>query len=116
IQFADTPHFDGADMGGDQITNVGSGQTDADGNPVDDIADANPDNGANIGDVQDAVDDVTNVDNGGGFGLADASDNAVMQDLGDTIKVYDPDGNITTTADADNGELQLSLSDDLSVG
>ncbi|MGA4495908.1 YadA-like family protein, partial [Vreelandella venusta] len=59
IQFADTPNFQGADMGGEQITNVGSGKTDANGDAVTDIADANPDNAANIGDLQD-VSEVAN--------------------------------------------------------
>ncbi|BCB09107.1 hypothetical protein HHSLTHF2_29970 [Vreelandella venusta] len=112
IRFADTPNFQGADMGGEQITNVGSGKTDANGDAVTDIADANPDNAANIGDLQ----DITNVTGGGGFGLADASDAEVKQDLGATIKVHDPDGNIVTVADNATGELQLELSNDLTVG
>ncbi|WP_269465165.1 YadA-like family protein [Halomonas huangheensis] len=62
------------------------------------------------------VDDQGDASAGGGFGLADASDVEVKEDLGQTIKVYDPNGDITTTADNANGELQLGLSSDLSVG
>ncbi|WP_035589230.1 hypothetical protein, partial [Halomonas huangheensis] len=53
------------------------------------------------------VDDQGDASAGGGFGLADASDVEVKEDLGQTIKVYDPNGDITTTADNANGELQL---------
>ncbi|WP_164517110.1 YadA-like family protein [Vreelandella venusta] len=62
------------------------------------------------------VDNQGDASAGGGFGLADATDTEVKQDLGATIKVHDPDGDIITTADNANGELQLSLSNDLSVG
>ncbi|MFG6176269.1 YadA-like family protein, partial [Halomonas sp. THAF12] len=62
------------------------------------------------------VDNQGDASEGGGFGLADAGDAEVKQDLGATIKVFDPDGDITTTADNANGELLLGLSSDLSVG
>ncbi|RUR25816.1 hypothetical protein ELY33_17465, partial [Vreelandella andesensis] len=99
----------GIDMGDNQITNLGSGLG---GQELGDVAGDDLKNAVNVGDLQ----DVSTADNGGGFGLADTSGAEVKKDLGQTIKVTDPDGNIITTADNANGELQLSLGDDLTVG
>ncbi|MGA4496010.1 hypothetical protein ACPA0G_18810, partial [Vreelandella venusta] len=99
----------GIDGGDNQITGVGSG---LDGQELADITGDDLNNAVNVGDLQ----DVSTAGNGGGFGLADASDAEVKQDLGATIKVHDPDGNIVTVADNATGELQLGLSNALSVG
>src|SRR5699024_11001557 len=48
-----------------QITNVASGMTDANGDGVSDLADAEKTNAASMGDLQ----GITLSDNGGGFGL-----------------------------------------------
>ncbi|WP_404414219.1 YadA-like family protein [Vreelandella aquamarina] len=110
-QRVDTPSIaeDGIDGGNNQITGVESGLTGTT------LADAEGDdltNAVNVGDLQ----DVSTAENGGGFGLADTGGEKVTQDLGETITVTDPDGNITTTADDDAGELQLGLGNDLTIG
>ncbi|NOG31356.1 hypothetical protein HLB35_05505 [Halomonas sp. TBZ9] len=97
------------DVSGDQITGVGSG---LDGQVLADITGDDLNNAVNVGDLQ----DVSTAENGGGFGLADTGGATVKQNLGETIKVTDPDGNIVTTADNDKGELQLGLGNDLTIG
>ncbi|XKF17019.1 YadA-like family protein [Halomonas sp. BLK-85] len=100
---------DGIDGGDNQITGVESGLN---GTPLATAEGDDLTNAVNVGDLQ----EVSTAENGGGFGLADTNGDKVTQDLGETITVTDPDGNITTTADDEAGELQLGLGNDLTIG
>ncbi|MBE2895192.1 YadA-like family protein, partial [Spirabiliibacterium falconis] len=106
---------DGVNAGGKQITNVASG---LDGTK---LADATGDmltNAANIGDLQSAVNNITDAAKGGGFGLTDDNGTKVTQNLGKQIQIKGVDG-ITVTAkdaDKDNRRLEIGLSNDLTVG
>ncbi|MFU2133310.1 YadA-like family protein [Gallibacterium anatis] len=80
----------GLNNGGNQIKNVGSGLVDKDGKDITDISNiTNSDilsNGVNVGDLQKAINSVTNSSNGGGFGLT-GNNGQIMQDLGKTITI-----------------------------
>ncbi|WKS97124.1 YadA-like family protein [Gallibacterium anatis] len=80
----------GLNNGGNQIKNVGSGLVDENGKDITDISNiTNSDilsNGVNVGDLQKAINSVTNSSNGGGFGLT-GNNGQIMQDLGKTITI-----------------------------
>ncbi|MFU2131098.1 YadA-like family protein [Gallibacterium anatis] len=80
----------GLNNGGNQIKNVGSGLVNKDGNKINDIAGIKDQdilsNGVNVGDLQQAINSVTNSSNGGGFGLT-GNNGDVKQDLGKTITI-----------------------------
>ncbi|KGQ24158.1 YadA-like family protein [Gallibacterium anatis] len=80
----------GLNNGGNQIKNVGSGLVNKDGSKITDIAGiTNQDilsNGVNVGDLQKAINSVTNSSNGGGFGLT-GNNGKIMQNLGETITI-----------------------------
>ena len=93
----------GLNNGGNQIKNVGSGLVDENGKDITDISNiTNSDilsNGVNVGDLQKAINSVTNSSNGGGFGLT-GNNGKIMQDLGKTITIK---GGIANKKD-DSGE------------
>ncbi|TCJ97832.1 trimeric autotransporter adhesin [Volucribacter psittacicida] len=102
----------GLDNGGNQITNVASGLGDTP------LANAKGDtltNAANIGDLQNAVANVTEAAKGGGFILSDDSNTEVKQDLGQAIQLTGKSG-VTVTADADNNKLTIGLDNEVTVG
>ncbi|MEH8064228.1 YadA-like family protein [Gallibacterium anatis] len=80
----------GLNNGGNQIKNVGSGLVNKDGSEIKDIAGIKDQdilsNGVNVGDLQKAINSVTNSSNGGGFGLT-GNNGKIMQDLGKTITI-----------------------------
>ncbi|MEH8057288.1 YadA-like family protein, partial [Gallibacterium anatis] len=80
----------GLNNGGNQIKNVGSGLVNKDGSKITDIAGIKDQdilsNGVNVGDLQKAINSVTNSSNGGGFGLT-GNNGKIMQDLGKTITI-----------------------------
>ena len=80
----------GLNNGGNQIKNVGSGLVYKDGSKITDIAGITDQdilsNGVNVGDLQKAINSVTNSSNGGGFGLT-GNNGKIMQDLGKTITI-----------------------------
>ncbi|MEH8047642.1 YadA-like family protein [Gallibacterium anatis] len=80
----------GLNNGGNQIKNVGSGLVNKDGNKIKDIAGIKDQNilsnGVNVGDLQQAINSVTNSSNGGGFGLK-GNNGEIMQNLGETITI-----------------------------
>ncbi|MFU2081359.1 YadA-like family protein [Gallibacterium anatis] len=93
----------GLNNGGNQIKNVGSGLVNKDGSKITDIAGIKDQdilsNGVNVGDLQKAINSVTNSSNGGGFGLT-GNNGKIMQDLGKTITIK---GGIANKKD-DSGE------------
>ncbi|XGA80588.1 YadA-like family protein [Halomonas sp. CH40] len=110
---------DGLDVGGDQITNVGSGLTNVAGDVVNNIDDANPDNAANIGDLQNVNNDLINT----GFnitadnsGLADPSITEDNVKLGETVDYTSADGNIVTTFGNNDNEIDFGLANVVTVG
>lgn len=104
----------GISAGDKQITKVASGLGDTK------LADAKDDtltNATNIGDLKNAVAGVTDVEQGGGFGLADEQGNEVKQSIGKTVKV-EGDGNVTTsvvTYKDGNKSLQVGLNKDINL-
>ena len=80
----------GLNNGGNQIKNVGSGLVNKDGSKITDIAGIKDQdilsNGVNVGDLQKAINSVTNSSNGGGFGLK-GNNGKIMQNLGETITI-----------------------------
>ena len=114
IQFAETPNFKGADMGGQQITSVGSGLG---GQALTEITGADLNNAVNVGDLQNTTTGLVNT----GFNItadkAALTDPSATQDnvkLGETVAYTGEDGNITTTV-KDN-QIDFALSDDLKIG
>ncbi|MGC7590025.1 ESPR-type extended signal peptide-containing protein [Bisgaard Taxon 46] len=109
----------GLDNGGHQVTNVGSGLT-KDGQLVDlTKAEGNTlKNAANIGDLKNAITDLTDT-NKGGFGLKDDKGNTFKQKLGETAQIKG-DGSVVTKVIpiGNNGEkaLQVGLNKDITVG
>ncbi|MDO5053970.1 MAG: YadA-like family protein [Pasteurella oralis] len=110
----------GLDNGGNQIVNVDSGLKDKNGANVK-LKDATGDvltNGVNVGDLKNAINDVTSATNGG-FGLKDKAGNEFKQDLGTTAQITG-DSNINTKViDAPNGTgkaLEISLADNIILG
>ena len=114
IQFAETPNFKGADMGGQQITSVGSGLG---GQALTDITGADLNNAVNVGDLQNTTTGLVNT----GFNItadkAALTDPLATQDnvkLGETVAYTGEDGNIITTV-KDN-QIDFALNDDLKIG
>src|SRR5699024_10921524 len=97
----------GLNNGGNQIKNVGSGLVNKDGSKITDIAGITDQdilsNGVNVGDLQKAINSVTNSSNGGGFGLK-GNNGKIMQDLGKTITVK---GGIANKVDEAGQDLHV---------
>ncbi|MEH8189350.1 YadA-like family protein [Gallibacterium anatis] len=97
----------GLNNGGNQIKNVGSGLVYKDGSKITDIAGITDQdilsNGVNVGDLQKAINSVTNSSNGGGFGLK-GNNGKIMQDLGKTITVK---GGIANKVDEAGQDLHV---------
>ncbi|KGQ34779.1 hypothetical protein JP34_06780 [Gallibacterium anatis] len=97
----------GLNNGGNQIKNVGSGLVNKDGSKITDIAGIKDQgilsNGVNVGDLQKAINSVTNSSNGGGFGLT-GNNGDVKQDLGKTITVK---GGIANKVDEAGQDLHV---------
>ncbi|APW55318.1 Hsf [Pasteurella multocida subsp. multocida str. HN07] len=109
----------GLDNGNKQIVNVDSGLKGKDGNPVE-LKNATGDvlnNGVNVGDLKNAITDITSADKGG-FGLKDKEGNEFKQDLGTAAQITG-DSNINTkvidTADGKKA-LEVSLANEISLG
>ncbi len=109
----------GLDNGNKQIVNVDSGLKGKDGNAVA-LKDAAGDvlnNGVNVGDLKNAITDITSADKGG-FGLKDKEGNEFKQDLGTAAQITG-DSNINTkvidTADGKKA-LEVSLANEISLG
>ncbi|HDR1496728.1 TPA: YadA-like family protein, partial [Pasteurella multocida] len=113
----------GLDNGNKQIVNVDSGLKGKDGNAVA-LKDATGDvlnNGVNVGDLKNAITDITSA-NKGGFGLKDKAGAEFKQDLGTTAQITG-DSNINTkVVDVTNQDgstskaLEVSLANEISLG
>lgn len=113
----------GLDNGNKQIVNVDSGLKGKDGNPVE-LKNAAGDvlnNGVNVGDLKNAITDITSA-NKGGFGLKDKAGAEFKQDLGTTAQITG-DSNINTkVVDVTNQDgstskaLEVSLANEISLG
>lgn len=113
----------GLDNGNKQIVNVDSGLKGKDGNPVE-LKNATGDvlnNGVNVGDLKNAITDITSA-NKGGFGLKDKAGAEFKQDLGTTAQITG-DSNINTkVVDVTNQDgstskaLEVSLANEISLG
>ncbi|WP_101774880.1 YadA-like family protein [Pasteurella oralis] len=109
----------GLDNGNKQIVNVDSGLKGKDGNPVV-LKNATGDmlnNGVNVGDLKNAITDITSADKGG-FGLKDKAGAEFKQDLGTTAQITG-DSNINTKViDGANGKkaLEVSLANEITLG
>lgn len=107
----------GLNNGGNQIVNVASGLG---GTNLQDATGSTLTNAANIGDLQTAVNSITNA----GFGLKDEAGGTITQNLGTTIQVVGDKNIHTKVVDAmdANGSptgdkaLQINLSNELEVG
>ena len=100
----------GINAGGKQITNVASGGSIN--------VDADKFNAANMGDLSNAINNITNAGTGGGFGLSDDNGNKFMQNLGTAAQIVG-DGNIkTAVVDTAGGgkALKVSLADEIKIG
>lgn len=86
----------GINAGDKQIKNVASGVGD-------------DHNAANIGDVKNAIGDVTTL----GFGIKAADTNTVQKNLGQTIDIIGSNGNITTQVDS--GKVEVVLNNNLDL-
>ncbi|MGC6247442.1 YadA-like family protein [Bisgaard Taxon 45] len=113
----------GLDNGGNQIINVDSGLKKSDGTVVTlkDAPDEVLKNGVNVGDLKNAITDITSADKGG-FGLKDKSGTEFKQDLGTTAQITG-DSNINTkVVDVTNQDgskskaLEVSLANEISLG
>ena len=102
----------GLDNGGQQITGVASGTSGKNWDATTQGYEATWNNGANIGDVKTAINDIKGRDNGG-FGLTADDGQSVKQDLGKTITVTG-DKNIETKVS--DGKLQIGLKKDVDLG
>ncbi|UAY78429.1 YadA-like family protein [Pasteurella canis] len=113
----------GLDNGGNQIVNVATGLKDRNGKDVK-LKDATGDvltNGVNVGDLKNAITDITSAGNGG-FGLKDKAGNEFKQDLGTAAQITG-DSNINTkVVDVTNPNgsqskaLEVSLADNITLG
>ncbi|HHE3598271.1 TPA: YadA-like family protein [Pasteurella multocida] len=113
----------GLDNGNKQIVNVDSGLKGKDGQAVA-LKDATGDvlnNGVNVGDLKNAITDITSA-NKGGFGLKDKAGAEFKQDLGTTAQITG-DSNINTkVVDVTNQDgstskaLEVSLANEISLG
>ncbi|MCL7797428.1 adhesin [Pasteurella multocida] len=109
----------GLDNGGNQIVNVASGLKNKDGDAVA-LKDATGDvlnNGVNVGDLKDAITNITSAANGG-FGLKDKDGAEFKQDLGTTAQITGDDNINTKVIDGKNGgkALEVSLADNITLG
>ncbi|XWY22024.1 YadA-like family protein [Bisgaard Taxon 45] len=113
----------GLDNGNKQIVNVDSGLKKSDGTVVTlkDAPDEVLKNGVNVGDLKNAITDITSA-NKGGFGLKDKSGTEFKQDLGTTAQITG-DSNINTkVVDVTNQDgskskaLEVSLANEISLG
>ncbi|MFC1136578.1 YadA-like family protein [Pasteurella multocida] len=109
----------GLDNGGNQIVNVASGLKNKDGDAVA-LKDATGDvlnNGVNVGDLKDAITNITSATNGG-FGLKDKEGNEFKQDLGTAAQITGDDNINTKVVDGTNGgkALEVSLADNITLG
>ncbi|HIF5500139.1 TPA: YadA-like family protein [Pasteurella multocida] len=109
----------GLDNGGNQIVNVASGLKNKDGDAVA-LKDATGDvlnNGVNVGDLKDAITNITSATNGG-FGLKDKEGNEFKQDLGTAAQITGDDNINTKVVDGKNGgkALEVSLADNITLG
>lgn len=102
----------GLDNGGQQITGVASGTSGKNWDATTQGYEATWNNGANIGDVKTAINDIKGRDNGG-FGLTADDGQSVKQDLDKTITVTG-DKNIETKVS--DGKLQIGLKKDVDLG
>ncbi|HDR1030232.1 TPA: YadA-like family protein, partial [Pasteurella multocida] len=111
----------GLDNGNNQIKNVASGLTKADGSPVElkDAADEVLKNGVNVGDLKTAI---TNISSGtsqsGGFGLKDEKGNSFKQNLGEAAQIKgDANVNTAVVTNTDGTKaLEVSLANQLTLG
>ncbi|PVX32735.1 trimeric autotransporter adhesin [Pasteurella langaaensis DSM 22999] len=106
----------GLNNGGNQITNVASGL----GNTTLENAIGNVlTNAVNVGDLKNAVNSITQSQNGGGFGLQDVNGNAVKKNLGETVIVkggLDSNANAAATnirVDVENDAVVIKMAQDL---
>ncbi|WP_245853813.1 YadA-like family protein [Necropsobacter massiliensis] len=107
---------DGINVNHKQITNLDSGLKDGNNNKVA-LANATGDmlnNGVNVADLKEAVNNITSADSNGGFGLTDDNGIAVKQDLGKTIQIKGKDG-VTVTANKTDSALEVGLAGEVSV-
>ncbi len=110
----------GLDNGGNQIINVDSGLKGKDGNAVE-LKNATGDmlnNGVNVGDLKNAIKDVTSATNGG-FGLKDKAGAEFKQDLGTTAQITGDKNINTKVIDVPNSNdkaLEISLANDITLG
>lgn len=111
----------GLDNGGHQITNVDSGLLNkANGSSValKDAADDMLKNAANIGDLKNAITDLTGTDKGG-FGLKDDAGQEFKEELGKTAQIKGDGSIVTKIVDVGNNgkkALQVGLNKDITVG
>lgn len=106
----------GLDNGNNAITNVASGLRDAVGSDgqaatITTAQGSTLKNAANIGDVQKAVQGLTQTAGGGGFGLTAEDGGSVMANLGQTVSVVGDNTNIATKVEG--GKIQVSLARDI---
>ncbi|HAV46689.1 MAG TPA: hypothetical protein DCX43_00530, partial [Psychrobacter sp.] len=92
----------GINAGNQQITKVSSGGKLTDIN--------NQLNAANIGDVKNAIGDVTTL----GFGIKAADNNTVQKNLGEVVQIVGSNSNITTKVV--NGKVAVDLNNNLDLG
>lgn len=92
----------GINAGNQQITKVSSGGKLTDIN--------NQLNAANIGDVKNAIGDVTTL----GFGIKTADNNTVQKNLGEVVQIVGSNSNITTKVV--NGKVAVDLNNNLDLG
>ncbi|MFP4675302.1 YadA-like family protein [Pasteurella multocida] len=110
----------GLDNGGNQIINVDSGLKKTDGSVVA-LKDAEGSvltNGVNVGDLKNAIKDVTSATNGG-FGLKDKAGAEFKQDLGTTAQITGDKNINTKVVDVPNSNdkaLEISLANDITLG
>ncbi|MDP9501111.1 YadA-like family protein [Bisgaard Taxon 45] len=110
----------GLDNGGNQIINVDSGLKKSDGTVVTlkDAPDEVLKNGVNVGDLKNAIKDVTSATNGG-FGLKDKEGTEFKQDLGTTAQITGDKNINTKVIDVPNSNdkaLEISLANDITLG
>ncbi|XWY20270.1 YadA-like family protein [Bisgaard Taxon 45] len=113
----------GLDNGGNQIINVDSGLKKSDGTVVTlkDAPDEVLKNGVNVGDLKNAITDITSADKGG-FGLKDKAGAEFKQDLGTTAQITGDNNINTKVVDVTNQDgskskaLEVSLANEISLG
>lgn len=108
----------GLNNGNNQITNVASGLGKGKTLSTLQANDGDLTNAANIGDLKNAIDNITKSTANGGFGFIDSDNNAVKQDLGTTIKVQAKDGISAKVVNTNDGKkaLEFGLNSTVSIG